>query len=194
MQRQPINSQPTNLILWAPILRLGHLCHGLVVSNGLRGQQNLRARISPLRRQRAHADETKDALERHSRSASRVLISRIRAHHGHSGTVARTCLRTHRLGSLGAHSSISRTFMNAGSPALGGGPAFPIVVLGLQAVSFAKRSHYPHCNYPLEPSPSTVYVALRFPSLYHEMKIMIAPLTLWLFIKIWIQRRAIERH
>lgn len=85
------------------------------------------------------------------------------------------------------------------SPALGSGPAFPIAVLGLQTVSFATRSHYTHCNYPLEPapvvsSPSTIYVTLRFPSLDREMRIAMAPLTLWFLMKLWIQRRANQNH
>jgi hypothetical protein len=70
------------------------------------------------------------------------------------------------------------TFLNVAhiyecnAPALGGGPAFPIAVMGLQAVSFATRSHYQHCDRPFEPVPllvpeptSTTNVALRFPLL-----------------------------
>ncbi|KAF5313864.1 hypothetical protein D9619_013091 [Psilocybe cf. subviscida] len=83
------------------------------------------------------------------------------------------------------------------SPALGGGPGFPIMVLGLQAVLLATRSHYPHCNHQYNPQPllvadtaSTVNgdMALCFPLLYRELKTTIAPLALWFFIKMWIQR------
>ncbi|KAF5312741.1 hypothetical protein D9619_003610 [Psilocybe cf. subviscida] len=79
------------------------------------------------------------------------------------------------------------------------GPAFPMAILGLQAVSFATRSNYPHFDNqlglpPVLAPPSTVDVALRFPSLFSEMKIMMAPLTLWFFLKMWIQRRASEHY
>jgi hypothetical protein len=87
------------------------------------------------------------------------------------------------------------------SPAQGGGPAFPIAMLGLQAVSFATRSHYGNCDRPFEsvlllmPEPtSTTNVALRFPVLYQEMKPIIGPLAVWFFIQMWIKRRAVEHH
>lgn len=99
------------------------------------------------------------------------------------------------------------TFLNVAhiyecdAPALGGGPAFPIAVLSLQAVSFATRSHYPHCNRPFEPVPvltpeptSTTDVALRFLILYQKMRTIMGPLTLWLLIKMRIQRSTVERH
>lgn len=78
-------------------------------------------------------------------------------------------------------------------------PVFPIAVLGLQTASFATRSHYQPCNYPLEPTPpvaasSIVHVTLHFPSLDREMKFVIAPLTLWFLMKMWIQRRANAHH
>ncbi|KAF5309558.1 hypothetical protein D9619_012464 [Psilocybe cf. subviscida] len=85
------------------------------------------------------------------------------------------------------------------SPALGGGPAFPITVLGLQALSFTMRPHYPHYNYPLAPtavirSPSTLWhIGLQFPSLYSEM-IAIGPPTLFIFINMWIHLWAIRHH
>ncbi|KAF5324975.1 hypothetical protein D9619_009837 [Psilocybe cf. subviscida] len=83
----------------------------------------------------------------------------------------------------------------AESPVFSGGPAFPIAVLSLQAVSFATRSNYPYFGHQLDlqmmASPPSVNVALQFPSLFHEMKIMV---TLWLFFKMWVRQRAGEHH
>lgn len=85
-------------------------------------------------------------------------------------------------------------------PAQGGGPAFPIAVLGLPVMSFATCPRYPHCDHLFDPFPlpmpqatSKTSVALILPFLYRQTEIM-GSLALWfLLIKPLVQRWA-TRH
>ncbi|KAF5321724.1 hypothetical protein D9619_002134 [Psilocybe cf. subviscida] len=75
--------------------------------------------------------------------------------------------------------------------------ALPYAMLGLQVASFATRPYYSCAPLGLQAEPraahTTVYVVLRLPELSNDMAIMLAPFTIWLFTKMWVQRRATER-
>lgn len=103
----------------------------------------------------------------------------------------------------GTFVNVAHIYESDSPPAQGGGPAFPVAVLSLQAVSFATRSHYPHCDHlssyslPLlipESMGSTSSLVLYLPSLHQDMRTVIGPVALWLLIKMLVthwQRRSI---